>query len=179
MQRKMTLKSAGLMDEKSGQPKSANTDNPNDLNLPEIIRLLFRKKKMIAGSVLAVMILTAATVLLVPNKYQSKASILPSGKVDKMAELKSLAGLDAFMTQDENSSELFPNILNSRTVAEAVLDKEYSFVHGDRAIDLRLEEYFDQDNPESHSQCPDYTDYRIGAVLDFQRDGRHQHGGCK
>jgi len=148
MQRKMTLKSAGLMDETTGHSKTKETTNPADLNLPEIIRLLFQKKKLIAGSVLAVMVLTAVVVLLIPNKFQSKASILPSGKVDKMAELKSLAGLDAFMSQDENSSELFPNILNSRTVFDAVLAKEYSFVHDNRVIDLRLDEYFDQSNPE-------------------------------
>lgn len=141
----MTLKGAGLMDEANGRSKTTN--QTGEFNLPEIIRLLLHKKKFITITVAAVMVLTAIVVLLIPNKYQSCASILPSGQVDKMAELKSLAGLDAFMTQDENSSELFPDILGSRTVADAVLEKEYSFLYDDKVMRLTLPEYFDQENP--------------------------------
>ena len=144
--RKMTLKSAGLTDEANGQTETKHRSN--ELNLPEIAGLLFQKKKIITLTVLAVMILTAGIAFLFPNQYRSTASILPSGQVDKMADLKSLAGLDAFMTQDENSSELFPNILNSRTVTDAVLDGDYSFVHDDKVIRMTLPEYFDRDNPE-------------------------------
>lgn len=144
--RKITLKSAALRDETDGE--SETRQRISDINLIETARLLYSKRKFLAGCVLSVMLLTAIVVLILPNQYRSTASILPSGKVDKMAQLKSLAGLDAFMTQDENSSELFPTILTSRTVMDAVLAGEYSFLHNDKVINLTLAEYFDQDNPE-------------------------------
>ncbi|PKK83751.1 MAG: hypothetical protein CVT49_06955 [candidate division Zixibacteria bacterium HGW-Zixibacteria-1] len=145
--RKITLKNAGLRDENNGETETGQNQT-GEINLIEIIRLLLARKKLIGGCVLSVMILTAVIVFIMPNQFRSTASILPSGKVDKMAQLKSLAGLDGFMSQDENSSELFPTILTSRTVVDAVLAGEYSFVHNDQVMQLTLPEYFNQDNPE-------------------------------
>ncbi|MEW5923016.1 MAG: GNVR domain-containing protein [Candidatus Zixiibacteriota bacterium] len=150
--RKITLKNAALRDEADGDQEKGQ--HPiSDINLIETARLLYSRRKFLSGCVLSVMIVTAIVVLLLPNQYRSTASILPSGKVDKMAQLKSLADLDAFMTQDENSSEMFPTILTSRTVMDAVLAGEYSFIHDEKVKSLTLAEYFDQDNPERLRQA--------------------------
>ena len=114
----------------------------------ELAALLVRRKRIIAGSVLAVMILTAAITLLIPSTYTSVATILPSRGPDKMAELKSLAGLSGLMGQDENASELYPVILGSQTVRDAVLKATYTFDDDGEEQRLTLPAYFEQDNPD-------------------------------
>ena len=114
----------------------------------EMLGLLIRRKKIIAYGVLATMVLAAAVTLLIPNKYTSTATILPSGGQDKMAELKSLAGLSSLSDQDENSSQLFPVILASCTIQDAVLGARYDFVWNGDTKQVALPEYFGQDNPD-------------------------------
>jgi uncharacterized protein involved in exopolysaccharide biosynthesis len=123
-------------------------DSHAEMSLFELARLLVRRRTMIVGATLAVMTLTAVVVLLTPNQYRSKASILPSGQVDRMAELKSLAGLTNGAAADENSSQLFPAIFQSRTVARAVLEKTYSFEHDGDTRSMTLQEYFGTDDPD-------------------------------
>ena len=119
-----------------------------EINLLDLARLALHRRNIIIGAVLVVMLLTAAGVFLTPNKYRSRASILPSGKMDRMAEFKNLAGLDNMPLEDENSSQLFPVILKSRTVADSLIGKEYRFMRDGRPTTLTLPEYFNQDNPE-------------------------------
>ena len=79
-----------------------------------ITRLLFKNIRWIGGFVIGVMFLTAIIVLFIPNKYRSDASILPSGNQDSVSALKMLAGFSGSgLDMDENSSALFPQILES------------------------------------------------------------------
>jgi hypothetical protein len=65
-----------------------------------------------------------------------------------MAQLKDLAGLSELSTTEENSSGLFPVILRSRLIREAVLNREYSFTHKSEPMALTPAAYFRQDNPD-------------------------------
>jgi uncharacterized protein involved in exopolysaccharide biosynthesis len=65
-----------------------------------------------------------------------------------MADLKRLAGFGAMSAADENSSELFPEILRSRAIQDDVLDKRYNFTHDAKLYTIKLGDYFDQDNPD-------------------------------
>lgn len=114
----------------------------------ELASVLIRHKRVIALSVLTVMFMTAGITLLLPNNYVSTASILPSGGTDKMADLKSLAGLSGLVSQDESGSELYPVILSSHTIRDAVLAGEYTFTDDDQNRRLTLLEYFDQEDPD-------------------------------
>lgn len=138
-----------------------------ELNLIEFLRSLVRKKKIIAVIVISVMVFTSGLVLFTPNIYRSDASILPSGNVDRIAELKSFAGLGGKITSDENSSELFPVILKSRVIMDAVLSKNYSFEEKETEKTITLAEYFGTDNRDELYTCLD----RIASIDYDKKNG--------
>ncbi len=100
-----------------------------------------------AGAVITVVIL-----LLIPNKYTSTASIMPTGTQDQLSSLKNLAGLSGLIPNDENSSELFPDILASRLVADVVLHRAYVVPSDDGADTVVLSDYFGEENPDKLRQ---------------------------
>jgi len=111
--------------------------------------LFVRHFRLIAGLVLLVMIITAAVLLLTPNRYLSRASILPSGKQDNLSTLRELTGIGASMFDiDESSSALFPEILTSDQVRDAVIKHKYSFSHESKNYSFDLKEFFGRDWPE-------------------------------
>ena len=112
MSKRITIK--GATDQRS--PERNDRVDENSINLVELATALLKRKKLIARTIFGVMIITAIVVLLIPNQYRSTASILPSGPVDKMSELKMLAGFNQNSNMGENSSLLFPSILLSQTI---------------------------------------------------------------
>lgn len=121
-----------------------------EINMFEMARMILHKKKLIAILTLAIMILTTGYLFTKPNLYTSTATILPTGKSGgNMSALKSLVGLSMpSVMSDENSSALFPVILKSQLVTDAVLAKEYEFEHDSELQKLTLREYFDQADPD-------------------------------
>ncbi|HKK20851.1 MAG TPA: Wzz/FepE/Etk N-terminal domain-containing protein [candidate division Zixibacteria bacterium] len=132
-----------------------NHRTSREINLFELGSSLLRYKRVIGYTVGIMVLLTAGILLMLPNKYTSRASILPSGSQDKLADLKSLAGLGSAMTADENSSELYPSILVSRTVADGVLDARYSFLMGDKQVDTTLASYLNKSDRDREYQALD------------------------
>ncbi len=135
--------------------KNATTDGgssgralPPTYTAIDLVRLMLKRRRTIIGVTLAVCIVAAGLLLLIPNKYLSEASLLPSGSQDKMADLKRLAGFGSMSLTDENSSELFPEILRSRSIQDSVLSKRYHFAHNAKPMTVRLAEYFDQESPD-------------------------------
>ena len=131
-----------------------------ELNMVDISFLLLKRKKIISYIVGSIIILTAIILLLTPNQYRSEASILPTGGHNSFSSLKSLAGLGNFVQQNENSSNLFPEILRSREITNAVIKNEYSFKDEDGEIqNFKLSEYFDVTSPDLlHSALLKITD---------------------
>jgi len=119
------------------------------INFFELAGVILKRKRMITIMVIAVMMITAVAVFMTPNKYISRAKILPSGKPDKLAALQDLAGLSGSGQNDENSSELYPIIIKSRSIGTALMQKEFSFQHGSDEIDLTLHEYFKVKNQDA------------------------------
>jgi len=116
------------------------------INLYDLARFLYRRKFLIVGVTGIVMVITAIIMIATPNVFKSTASILPSGKSDNLSGLKNLVGISNFAFSDnENSSLLFPTILRSNQVKDALLSKEYSFTHNSKNMKLRLQEYFGTD----------------------------------
>ncbi|MFH1373067.1 MAG: Wzz/FepE/Etk N-terminal domain-containing protein [bacterium] len=130
------------------QSSNSESSPETEIDLFVLTGLLVRRKKWIAAISGAVVVVACGIMLLMPNMYTSSAVILPSGGADKMFQLKDLAGLGSLTTRDENSSELFPVILQSRSIHDAVLKHEYSFTHRSEPMKLTLAEYFKQDNPD-------------------------------
>ena len=114
----------------------------------EILSVLLKRKRQIIWMVGITLVVTTAILLLMPNQYKSTASILPSGERDQFADLKSLARLADLSVADENSSELFPEILRSRTVRDAVVKAKYSIETGNEYETILLPEYLGTDDPD-------------------------------
>jgi uncharacterized protein involved in exopolysaccharide biosynthesis len=117
-----------------------------EINLFHLGKQVLKRRRFIAITTFVTTLLTAAYLFLQPNLFTSTATILPSGKAGgDMSALKSLVGLGTpMMMSDENSSALFPVILKSNLVAEAILDKTYVFSHKGEKRSLSLPAYFDE-----------------------------------
>jgi uncharacterized protein involved in exopolysaccharide biosynthesis len=158
---------------KDTQPVSNNSGSSPysfDINLFELARVVFEKRRLVIGLTFAVMVLTAVYLLLQPNLYTSTATILPSGKNNSVSALKSLVGLGDFVDTDENSSALYPVVLRSNLVVDAVLEKEYSFTHQSKPMQSTLTDYFDIENRDRlRAALKDATsissDNRTGEIM--------------
>ncbi|SYZ74692.1 hypothetical protein TRIP_C90320 [Candidatus Zixiibacteriota bacterium] len=137
MQGRMTLKSGRDEDLESGT-----------FNLIEAATILLNRRKTIFIAVALMAALSAGILLLMSNEYISTATILPSGNNDQMNELKALAGLGGIISPDDNSSELFPVILQSQEIRDAVLARPYTFADDGKNVSLTLKEYFGIENPD-------------------------------
>lgn len=115
------------------------------IKLYDILRLLIQKRLFVATFTLAVMVGAITLTLLIPNEYDSYASILPSGQSDKLADLKTLTGIGTSRT-DENSSELFPTIIRSHLLINSLIDESFTFEDGTRNLTMTLGEYFEENN---------------------------------
>ncbi len=132
---------------------SAETESKNaifDINLFNLGKQVLKRKKFICVISFAITLITATFLLLQPNMFTSKATVLPSGKSGgNMSTLKSLVGLSgSMMMSDENSSALFPVILKSNLVAKAILGRTYTFTHRDKERTLTLPDYFGESDPD-------------------------------
>lgn len=160
MPKRITIKGAG------GQTDlTALADNPdeNEINLFELANAILIRKKIIGLTVLAVMLIAAVVVMILPSQFRSSACILPSGGADEMSELKMLAGFNTGSNIEENSSILFPTILRSQTIQNGVLAKTYRFNHDGEEKILTLKDYFEIDNP-------DRLRYALDGILNVALD---------
>ncbi|UCB53506.1 MAG: hypothetical protein JSV10_05375 [Candidatus Zixiibacteriota bacterium] len=121
-------------------------------SLPEVLDLLqslVKKRKWIYFLVGVTVLTTVIFCLLLPNQYTATAVILPSGgTADRLGGLKdfaSLAGEFSFASAGlnlENSSYLYPDILRSRLISEAVISKVYHYPQGGKPKSQNLFGYF-------------------------------------
>ena len=139
----------------TADPVTAKLENSAPTHIPDIEidpiefgRSLLRHRRLIRRVTLAAMILTAAVMFLTPNKYTSRASILPSGNENRISGLMDLAGSFGLSAPGgaaaENSSALYPSILRSNHVVDGVLKGEYQRVTSEGWAQLPLSEYFDR-----------------------------------
>lgn len=98
--------------------------------------------------------LAALIALLLPNQYTSTAVLLPSGKSANLGGIaRGLSGQLADLglggviqgSDPGESSELFPDVLKSRTVGESVLSGRYTHTAEPGEAPFTLYEYFDSD----------------------------------
>jgi len=107
---------------------------------------IWEKRIFLAKLIAAALVGSLIVVLILPSKYTAKVVLLPSGKQDKVGFLSGLAGslgldLSGATSGLESSSLLYPDILKSRIIGEAVLSKRYGYTDGKKRIDKTLLEY--------------------------------------
>jgi uncharacterized protein involved in exopolysaccharide biosynthesis len=114
-----------------------------------IARLMLRRRWLIFVVCALSVIATTAYMLAQPNLFTSSATILPAGNRDNYSPLKAFIGMaSGFSIADDNSSALFPVVLRSNLVVDAVLSKRYEFEIEGESRALTLSEYFGIDNPD-------------------------------
>lgn len=133
---------------RSAEDNPDQVDPVEGVNLFDVARLLLSRRRFIGWTLGIVLVIATGALLLMPNLYTSTASILPSGGTDRLAGLKTLAGLGNLVTADEGSSDLFPVILSSRHLREQVLRERYEFAPDEEPMSVRLSEYFGEEDPD-------------------------------
>ena len=115
----------------------------------DLLGSLIKKRKWIYLLVGVTVLATTVFCLFLPNRYIAKAVVLPSGgTTDKLSGMKEFAGLMgdlSFMSGGmalENSSFLYPDILRSRLVSEALINKVYTYPQGKKTKRQNLLGYF-------------------------------------
>lgn len=117
------------------------------ITLGLVTALGLRHWKFVAGFAVACAVLAAGISLVIPNKYTATSTILPISDPLETGLFRALAqdlpGFDMLGSQQGNSTTLlFPEILESRLVAEKVLTHEYDY-GGEKGS---LQEYLRADN---------------------------------
>jgi uncharacterized protein involved in exopolysaccharide biosynthesis len=136
----------------------------SQMELFNFIGILLKRRTFIAGFIACIMVLTAIYIFIMPNMYRSTATILPSGQMDKLSAVKELAGLGNLVGNiNDNSSQLFPVILRSNQVKDALATKQFNFEQNDDFISLTLSEYLGEDNP-------DYLCSAVDGITEIQTD---------
>lgn len=111
-------------EEENNRPAPAEDD---EINLLDYLVVLVRHKKMILWTCGVTFVLACVVTLLMPNVYTSTAEIMPpqeqsgglSSMLGSMGSLASLAGVSL----GSSSGDLYVGMLQSRTVADAVIDR--------------------------------------------------------
>jgi len=124
-------------------------DSPDgsSIDIFGIARLLIQKRRLIVTFTVGVMFVAASIFFMIPDRFESIATILPSGQTDKFSELKNLTGF-GMAASSENSSELFPSIIKSHLVNNILIDRNFTFEQDGESRTITLAGYFDEDNPD-------------------------------
>ncbi|MCK4225204.1 MAG: hypothetical protein KAX39_08480 [candidate division Zixibacteria bacterium] len=141
-----------------------------------LLQSLVKKRSWIYLLVGVTVLATVILCLFLPNQYTATAVILPSGgTADKFGGLKEfadLAGGFSFASAGlnlENSSYLYPDILRSRLLSEAVVNKVYHYPQGRKTKSQNLFGYFKvkkMDNAiEALAQTTDFDMNRKTGII--------------
>lgn len=144
------------MNSMKGQNASVATlyDNASHLwTLVELLRFVVRRWRLLAGVCVLAVVVVAVIMLFTSNYYVSTASMLPSGKTDNMSALKEAVGISSSANMDENSSALFPIVLQSRTIADTILARTYRIMVDGQATLIDLSKYFELTDPDELRQA--------------------------
>ncbi|MBD3401803.1 hypothetical protein GF420_02825 [candidate division GN15 bacterium] len=148
-----------------GLPNDQAT-NVRDLDLMVLLHDIIRYRRTIMVLVGAAVLVASLLLFTTPNRYTSYATILPSGETQGIASLRSLVGLGGgIMPTGENSSFLFPNVLNSQLVRDEVLAAPYNVPEHEEKPEVRLSEYFGESNPDRLRR-------KLAAVTEVSTDSK-------
>lgn len=110
------------------QQTTENAQPEEEINLLDLLLMLVKRKKLIAGITLAAAILSIGYALYLPNIYTATAKVLPPQKEggNLSAALGQLGGLAAMAGVGGGfggSTDMYVSIIKSRSVADAVIRK--------------------------------------------------------
>lgn len=129
-------------------PDGPSRGLPEEVSVAWLGDVLWLHRRRIVLVTLAVTVLFAGILLMLSNTYTSRASILPTTQQSQLSELKSLMGLPSIEAGIEGTSELYPEILRSRRIKDAVLQTPYTFVEDGETRQQTFQEYAGESDPE-------------------------------
>lgn len=107
--------------------KTSNETDEDEISLLDLVIVLAKHKKLILGLPFVIAILASGYSLLLPNIYTGITKILPpqgqSSSSAQLAQLGGLAGVAGGMAGIKNPSDLYVAMLNSRTVADNMIQR--------------------------------------------------------
>lgn len=123
------------------EPRASSREliaNPDTINLLDYIEVIAKRWRMIVKVTVVAFVLSIVISLLMPNIYSSTAMILPpqqdSGMMGMMSALTGgMASLAGDLLGKGTPADLYVGILNSRAVADTIIDR------------FKLMEVYDQD----------------------------------
>jgi len=149
MSNRITLRNNHQSDDDSSRRNASNADHKYEFDLVALTRLLLKRRKWIIGVVAVVGFLTATVMLITPNSYTSTAVILPSGETSTFSALSAMTGIGASLGLDsDNSSMLYPTILESNLIRDSLLVKRYEFSFDSEQMNMSMPEYFGFEDPD-------------------------------
>ncbi|MCP4582574.1 MAG: hypothetical protein GY839_13275 [candidate division Zixibacteria bacterium] len=124
------------------------------LTLTEVFEVILHKFKFVALFSIGCAMCSALIIVIIPNKYTARSTILPTVNNLQSGGMLSLPdgipGMEMMgINLGQNSpSILYPEILASRMLAEKVLRTDYKYSRADKSVNHSLYEYFETDNPD-------------------------------
>lgn len=119
-------------------PDSRRTAVEDEINVLDLMLVLVKNKKTILSSMVAAFVIACVVTLLMPNIYVATAKILPpqqeqSGLAAMLAGMGDLSTLAGGAVGGSSSIDLYVSMLKSRTVADAVIDRnDLMTVHNEK-----------------------------------------------
>lgn len=110
----------------------------NELDLNKIVFLLWKKKYQIVRYTAIVTLLSAVISLILPERFTSTTTIIPSNSSNSLGTLADLAGLAGFnvFTEGPDMTILYPDILLSEAVLTTVIYNKYFYKTTNDSVDL-------------------------------------------
>jgi len=120
-----------------------------EIDLLDYLNVLIKRRRMILRNVFFAGIVMALISLILPKTYTATTTLLPPEEGEQ-SQLKSLLGNPAISFLDlagvsGTTSEIFVEILKSRSVAEGVLKRSYTY----NEIEQNLYEIWNEESPEA------------------------------
>jgi tyrosine-protein kinase Etk/Wzc len=111
-------------------PAAPRKREPDEADLIHYVRVVRKHPALVGGSVLGAVLLAGAACLVLPRTYEARATLLPAGKnsprvsalLSNLGGLADLAGLGQSLP--EEGADFLVNVLESRTLAERVVERE-------------------------------------------------------
>lgn len=103
-----------------------------EINLLDYLAVIIKRRRMIARNALVAALVMAVITFILPSMYQATTTLLPpdegnQGGLGSLLANSPIPFLDMPGLGGASSSEIFVEILNSRTVAKGVLSTKYKF----------------------------------------------------
>ncbi len=126
-----------MEEKKEIQPKQTNTDK---IELLGILILLWTERKKIIYITTAFTIIGILYAFIATPWYEATVKILPSSgstnRLDQFAGLAAIAGINLSNLNNENSQEIYPEVINSNFVLDRVLKHKFKTATYDYPVTL-------------------------------------------